>query len=64
MKSIGIILIIDPYSHIHLYINNILSVYLTNQILQTSFTFLTIYTHVTNTPYFLILKLYKVILHL
>lgn len=34
------ILIIEPHNHIHLYINNTLNVYLTNQMLEQSLIFL------------------------
>ena len=37
-KTQPTILIIDPHNHIHLYINNTLSIYLTNQMLEQSLT--------------------------
>ena len=64
MQPTDTILFINPHIHNHPDILIILSVCLTNQIIKTSFTFLTTYTHVTNSLYFIILKLYKVILYL
>ena len=63
-EPMGIVLIIDPYSHIHLHINNILSFYLTNQILETSFTFFNNIHTCNKFSIFLIIKLYKVILYI
>ena len=39
-QPIDTVLIIEPHSHTHPYINNTLSVYLTNQMLEQSLAFL------------------------